>query len=303
MGSAMASVFTAHDEAADEMGFPLNFRMQMVFQKLAFWLWSSVVSVQTAWTKSTSGGFQLTLLPQASLAQSKTGVFAAPQAGFEPKHSYLTLLKHGKWQMEKRTWTSRRASQWECGWPGAPCLVSRGTASCCGGRGKTNYLATSSTPGSLPPVPADEWNDGGEETPQPVQGLLGAMGSGVKHPVVGILKLQTRGQPSAQAEWRGEQLQSLRHGWGPVASSCLCRNSSRWSSRRSWWWSTSRERLRGWSSWPSGKQPLEDQQNDAFVPDHHCLLFQDLNLKDLYGKILEEQAVMVRNKGIGLLIF
>ena len=34
------------------------------------------------------------------------------------------------------------------------------------------------TPGSLPPVPADEWDLGGKETPRPVQRLLGAMGSG-----------------------------------------------------------------------------------------------------------------------------
>ena len=33
------------------------------------------------------------------------------------------------------------------------------------------------TPWSLPPVPANEW-DPGDETPRPVQGLLGAMGSG-----------------------------------------------------------------------------------------------------------------------------
>ena len=34
------------------------------------------------------------------------------------------------------------------------------------------------TPGSLPPVPADEWDLGGKETPRPVRRLLGAMGSG-----------------------------------------------------------------------------------------------------------------------------
>ena len=47
------------------------------------------------------------------------------------------------------------------------------------GRRPTTLPQVPGTPGSLPPpVPADEWDDGGDETPQPVQGLLGAMGSG-----------------------------------------------------------------------------------------------------------------------------
>ena len=46
------------------------------------------------------------------------------------------------------------------------------------GRRPTTLPQVPGTPGSLPPVTADEWDDGGEEAPQPVQGLLGAMGSG-----------------------------------------------------------------------------------------------------------------------------
>ena len=45
------------------------------------------------------------------------------------------------------------------------------------GRRPTTLPEVPRTPGSLPPAPADKWDDG-EETPQPVQGLLGAMGSG-----------------------------------------------------------------------------------------------------------------------------
>ena len=46
------------------------------------------------------------------------------------------------------------------------------------GRRPTTLPQVPGTPGGLPPVPADEWDDGGDETPQPVQGLFGLMGSG-----------------------------------------------------------------------------------------------------------------------------
>ena len=80
------------------------------------------------------------------------------------------------------------------------------------GRRPTTLPQVPGTPGSLPPVTADEWDDGGEEAPQSVQGLLGAMGSGggivrsqgpmpsshhhrwhFKHLAAGILKLQDKG--------------------------------------------------------------------------------------------------------------
>ena len=46
------------------------------------------------------------------------------------------------------------------------------------GRRPTTLPQVPGTPGSLPREPAYEWDGGGKETPQPVQGLLGAMGSG-----------------------------------------------------------------------------------------------------------------------------
>ena len=138
------------------------------------------------------------------------------------------------------------------------------------GRRPTTLSQVPGTPGSLPPVPAGEWDNGGDETPQPVQGLLGAMcsrGGIVRSQGPMPSSLQDKGvakrsgwmkRCTISSTWmRTCHIKLLAQEFLKVISSALLvvkyieRKVSGQSSRPSWWWSPSRERFRGGSSWPS----------------------------------------------------
>ena len=48
---------------------------------------------------------------------------------------------------------------------------------------------------------------------------------------------------------------------------------------------------------------IEGKVKEVMIKEDVMVMKRVLNLKDLYGKILEEQAVPIKDKGIVLLIF
>eukprot|EP00435_Cladocopium_sp_Y103_P044172 s1820_g12.t1 len=106
------------------------------------------------------------------------GISARTSVSYEPKPD-LTVLKHGASTRSQSTRTPRRASirenvdeQVNPFWSQRVQVAARVE-----GLRPTTLPLIRATPESLPPVPADEW-DQGEQTPRPVQELRGAEGHG-----------------------------------------------------------------------------------------------------------------------------